>query len=72
MAVMYYDVCDTPFKRDSVSGDVSVLRADSDGSVYEDEPTAYEASKFDRNWRDSSVISEEIACRLAIDPSLSY
>ena len=72
MAVMYYDVCDTPFKRDSVSGDVSVLRTDSDGSVYEDEPTAYEASKFDRNWRDSSVISKETAYKLAVNPGLSY
>ena len=72
MAVKYFDICDTPFKRDSASGEVSILRVASDGSVYEDEPTQYEASKFDRNWRDSSVISRETAYKLAVNPGLSY
>lgn len=71
MAAIFFDICNTPFKRDSVSGDIFVLRDDSDGSVYEDEPSVYETSKFDRNWRDRSVISEEIEYRLALDSSLS-
>ena len=72
MAVKYFDICDTAFKRDSASGEVSILRVASDGSVYEDEPSEYETAKFWRNWLDSSVISEDTAYKLAVDPGLSY
>ena len=72
MAVKYFDICDTPFKRDEGTWELSVLRVASDGSIYEDEPTQYEASKFDRNWRDSSVISRKTAYKLAVAPGLSY
>ena len=72
MAVMYYDVCDDAFKIDGESGSVSIFRCTADGKVHEDLPSDTKLGRFRRNRSDSSVISEEIACRLAIDPSLSY
>ncbi len=71
MSVKYYDICDTAFKRDSESCEIKILRSTPDG-IIEDKPTRYEASKFDRNWFDSSVIDKETAYKLAEDPSLSY
>ena len=72
MSVKYFDICDDAFKRVSITGDVKILRATLDGKVYEDEPTPYEAAKFDRNWFDSSIIDEETAYKLAVNPALSY
>ena len=72
MAFKYFDICDTAFKRDMSTGDLFVLRSTPDGKVYEDEPTEIEFGKFSRNWSTCSVISEEIAYKLALDPSISY
>ncbi len=72
MAIKYFDICDTPFKRDSSTGEVWVLKKSSDGSVSVEKPSPYEAGMFDRNWADSPVISEETAYKLALNPALSY
>ena len=72
MAIKYFDICDVPYKWNSSTGEIWVLKKCADGSVSIEEPTNYEAERFDRNWFDSSVISEEIAYKLALDPALSY
>ena len=72
MSVRYFDICDTAYKRDSSTCKVTVLRVNSDGKVYEDEPTEYERERFSRHFLDAGVISEEIAYKLALDPSISY
>ena len=72
MAVMYYDVCDNAYKLDKDTFKLTILRRTEDGRVYEDEPTDYEKAKFDRHSFDRGIISEEIACRPALNLSLSY
>lgn len=72
MAVLHYDVCDDAFRIDGESGSVSILRCTADGKVYEDLPSDTELGRFRRNRADSSIISEEIAYKLALNPSLSY
>lgn len=71
MSVKYFDICDVPFKRDSDTGEVWVVK-ESNGVIYESKPSEKEAAMFGRNWFDSSVISKETAERLAKDPSISY
>ena len=72
MSVRYFDICDTAFKSDDDKLEISVLRSTSDGKVYEDSPSPEERDRFWRNWDTSSVISEETAYKLALDPSISY
>jgi hypothetical protein len=72
MSVKYFDICDTAFKRDSSTCEISILRSTSDGKVYEDSPSPEERDRFWRNWDTSSVILEETAYKLALDPSISY
>ncbi len=68
----YFDICDRPFKVDDYSMELKILRVSPDGEVYEDEPTEREKASFSRNRATSSVISKEIAYKLALDPSLCY
>lgn len=72
MGFKYFDILDTPYKRDEETREIFILRPTPDGKVVEEKPTPREAEKFSRNWRDSGVISEEIAYKLALDPMLSY
>lgn len=72
MSVKYFDICDTAFKRDSDTRELSVLRVSADGKVFEDKPTTAESEKFSRNWSVSPVIYKEIAEKLALNPGLSY
>lgn len=72
MAVKYFDVCDIPFKRDDSTCELYVIRATSDGKVFEDKPSKYEVSMFSRNVDSSPMIDEETAFKLASNPTLSY
>ena len=69
----YVDACDNAFRLNLITRELHILKPDGKGEVVLVKPTDYERSIFDRHyWYDASVISEEIAYKLALNPSLSY